>query len=190
MSWGSASQLSPRDLPTVFTKENPPAWRGSSLWRLYQRRLRLDTCLACAHRSCNFASETRLRTGQTTGLGSGWEWLEMAGLTPHGADRNDRYPSVADVQARGPEDRSWPIVCEFAAKLVSCRSRQKLRISKGSFRRTCRTAAVGQFQTVARTSQFAGKQRLTRRPAPGDPKPPPGTQPMYFSRARSNPSGQ
>jgi hypothetical protein len=38
------------------------------------------------------------------------------------------------------------------------------------------------FQTVARTSQFAGKQRLTRRPAPGDPKPPPGTQPMYFSR--------
>ena len=33
--------------------------------------------------------------------------------------------------------------CEFAAQPVSGRSRQKLRISKGSFRRTCGTAAGG-----------------------------------------------
>jgi len=33
--------------------------------------------------------------------------------------------------------------------------------------------AFGQFQSVAVTSQFAGKQPLTRRPAPGDQNPPP-----------------
>jgi len=49
----------------------------------------------------------------------------------------------------------------------------------GSHRRVSQT---GQFQTVALTSQFAGKPPLTRRPVAGDPNPPPGDQAMDLSQ--------
>ena len=54
-----------------------------------------------------------------------------------------------------------------------------VRVGSGRWRLT----AVGHNQTVALTSQFAGKPPLTRRPALGDPRPPPGTQSTYLNRS-------
>src|SRR5688572_13724089 len=107
-----------------------------------------------------------LTTGLGRRLGYLTEYPAAAGITRRRLPRQRLLPG----KLRGECDRVAVADQGNPRTSASLAHDRQQRVESGRSSPT----AFGHNQTVALTSQFAGKQPLTRRPAPGDRRPPSG----------------